>query len=355
MGYRRAFIALPALLAIALAAILRGTSPETIERVYSRGIYPAIARVAGAVSDLVPFSIAEVWFWILLVATVFLLIRGIVRLVRRRLRWRAALRFWAFLVLVAAPALFVLFVALWGANYGRLPIERKTGHDEARLGRERFRTVLLSLARAASRTRPAETDSLARGTLQRTADAVDEVVRELEGRPVRCARRAKTLVVNGFFRLAGIHGITVPFTHEAHHRRDLLPVERPWIAAHERAHLAGYASEAEASFVGFAACVRARDPMACYSGYLGLLLEFMSAANEDEWKAVSPHLADDVRKDLRFVLTRRRNERSALHDVTRRLNDAYLKANRVAGGVKDYGRVVRLVLGADPSAWPLTP
>jgi hypothetical protein len=38
---------------------------------------------------------------------------------------------------------------------------------------------------------------------------------------------------------------------------DLLPFEKPFVAAHEWAHLAGYADESEASFVGWLTCVRA--------------------------------------------------------------------------------------------------
>ena len=42
-----------------------------------------------------------------------------------------------------------------------------------------------------------------------------------------------------------------PFALEVMANPDLLPVERPFVAAHEWAHLAGYADESEANFVGW--------------------------------------------------------------------------------------------------------
>ena len=66
-----------------------------------------------------------------------------------------------------------------------------------------------------------------------------------------------------------------PFGLEVLANPDLLPFEKPSVAAHEWAHLAGYADESEASFVGFLTCIRAATP-AAYSGWLFLYWEVSS-------------------------------------------------------------------------------
>ena len=48
-----------------------------------------------------------------------------------------------------------------------------------------------------------------------------------------------------------------PFGLEVLVNPDLPLSERPFVAAHEWAHLAGYADESEASFVGWLTCMRA--------------------------------------------------------------------------------------------------
>ncbi len=58
-----------------------------------------------------------------------------------------------------------------------------------------------------------------------------------------------------FFTWAGVTGMMNPFGLETIVHPDLLPFERPFVLAHEWAHLAGHADEAEASAVGWLACM----------------------------------------------------------------------------------------------------
>ena len=51
---------------------------------------------------------------------------------------------------------------------------------------------------------------------------------------------------------------------------DLLPFERPFVLAHEWAHLSGHADEAEASAIGWLACMRG-GPELAYSANLYLI------------------------------------------------------------------------------------
>ena len=57
-----------------------------------------------------------------------------------------------------------------------------------------------------------------------------------------------------YFRWAAIDGMTDPFFLEMIVNPDVLPVERPFVVAHEWAHLAGYAEESEANFVAWLTC-----------------------------------------------------------------------------------------------------
>ena len=61
-----------------------------------------------------------------------------------------------------------------------------------------------------------------------------------------------------YFRWAAIDGMTDPFFLEVIVNPDVLPVERPFVLAHEWAHLAGYADESEANFVAWLTCVQRR-------------------------------------------------------------------------------------------------
>ena len=66
---------------------------------------------------------------------------------------------------------------------------------------------------------------------------------------------------------AGVAGMTDPFFLEALIASDLLPVERPFVIAHEWSHVAGLADEGEANFAGWLTCLQG-CPAHQYSGWL---------------------------------------------------------------------------------------
>jgi len=335
--------------AVVVAGLTYGLPASVVESAYSQGVYPFIAFLLGSVSDAVPFSIAEVLVGLVACSIIYVPIRilrtGGPDQLRFGERVKRLLGIAAYAAVLTVCFGFVLFQLLWGLNYHRVPIETRIGWDETRLERPNFVAKLEELATRASKERsigPLEWDS---ATQTAIVGAIDQVVARLDGAPVFCAKRPKTLVMNGYFAAVGVHGITIPFTHEAHHRSDLFEFERPFIVAHERAHLAGYAPEAEANFVAFHACIASRNPLARYSGLLAIYRHFRSAASPEERVSADAKLSEAVKADIVAIATRNRNEQSDLQDLSRAVNDSYLKANAVAEGTADYGRVVKLLLG----------
>jgi hypothetical protein len=161
-------------------------------------------------------------------------------------------------------------------------------------------------------------------------------------RPV--AGRPKWSVLTYYFQRAGISGMTDPFFLEILVDRGLLPFERPFVAAHEWAHLAGYATEAEANFVGWLTCVNASVP-AAYSGWLYLYLQILPSLPPADRAALARALHAGPRADLHAIAERERLVQPTLRSFSWRVYDRYLKANRVEQGVANYDRALLLVLG----------
>ena len=61
-----------------------------------------------------------------------------------------------------------------------------------------------------------------------------------------------------------------PFGYEVIFDSHVLPFEKPFLLAHEWSHLAGFADESEANFIGILACLRSDVPAIRYSGWLNL-------------------------------------------------------------------------------------
>ena len=117
------------------------------------------------------------------------------------------------------------------------------------------------------------------------------------------------------------------------------------MVAHEWSHLAGFANEGEASFVGWLTCVHGATPDR-YSGWLFLYSEVAASLPQSLQAEASARLAAGPRADLRAIADRvRRHVRPGISNAGWQVYDRYLKANRVAAGAASYRDVVQLALG----------
>src|SRR5262245_65499983 len=138
--------------------------------------------------------------------------------------------------------------------------------------------------------------------------------------------RLKSSLLGPYFRWATVDGMMNPFGLEAIANPDLLPFERPFVAAHEWAHLAGYANESEASFVGFLTCIRAATP-AAYSGWLFLYWEVSAEVSVSDRRQLAAGLEEGPRADVVAVAARvQRGQVRVIRDAGWRVYDGYLKA-----------------------------
>ena len=262
--------------------------------------------------------------------------------------WRAAGQVIARTIAWASVS-YLLFAIVWGLNYRRVRLVDALPFDRARvsepavvnaatLAADRL-NALYDPTRSDDLPLAAVIDQVPRGAMQ---DALADVGRHhplVPGRP-------KTTILDLYFRRAGVDGMTDPFFLETLVATSLLPFERPMIASHEWAHLAGIADEGEANFVAWLACLRASQA-AKYSGWLFLYGELMQSVPARDRASIAARLAAGPRADLRAIrdrLTRQISPR--LSAVGWSMYDSYLKANRVEAGAASYGEVVRLVLGA---------
>jgi hypothetical protein len=156
----------------------------------------------------------------------------------------------------------------------------------------------------------------------------------------------KASLLGPYFRWTSVDGMINPFGLEAIANPDLLPFELPFVAAHEWGHLAGYADESEASFIGFLTCIRAATP-AAYSGWLFLYWQINSEVGIDDRRTLAAGVADGPRRDIAAIAERLRSgEVPMLRDAGWRVYDQYLKANRIEEGVRNYGLVLTLLTRA---------
>ena len=321
-------------------------NPAWVERVYSRGWYPVLQPIVTSLSSLVPVALLDVWIVLALLASAWAGWRVVrapsgtrVHAIARALTRGA----------VAASVVYIGFLVCWGLNYRRPPITERLDFDRSR--------VTPAEVDAASRRAVAELNRLyqpAHADLQTTptlaamrvrlAPAFTLAQRALGQTRLATAGRPKISMLSPFFRWATVDGMVNPLGLEVIVNPEVLPVEQPFVIAHEWGHLAGWARESEASYVGWLTC-RAGDHLARYSGWLSLYWHLRRELPRDGLRAVDALLEAGPRRDLAAIAARLRRGQPMVQRASWRTYDQFLKANRVDEGVRSYDEVVTLILG----------
>ncbi len=337
------FVAILAAIGLAVAPLPR----SAVELVYSRGVYPAVQPMLTDLSNAAPFALFDVVVLVVMLSIIALWAQRL-----RGLRGRGGKAAWlgalAIDTATIASVLYLWFLAAWGLNYRREPLREQLDFREERITSEALRGLALrnieslnALYEVAHATGWPEL----RATPSALQPAFVRAQRDLAMAWTAVAGQPKRTLFNFYFTRVSIDGMTDPFFLETLANHTLLPFERPSTVAHEWSHLAGYADESEANFVGWLVCMRGPVPVQ-YSGWLSLYGTVMNALPRSEREELTRRLDKGPRTDLLAISDRVRRQTNPMASrAGYALYDRFLKANRVEAGIRSYGEVLRLLLG----------
>lgn len=330
--------------------------PETVERVYSTGIYPALSGLAARVTGLAPFSIAEflvVLFVLSLLIYIILMIRKIIKY--RKTRGQTASRFIATLLGISGVVWFG-FTALCGLNYHRLSFAQASGLDVRPSTAQELVELCEDLAASANKygaNTPRNADCVSVSSYPdwysaaaRAAgcyDVAGEKYSVLSG----FSPRPKPVFASKAMSMADLVGIYFPFTFEANFNSDVPAYVIPSAMLHELAHYKGFMREDEANFISYIACVSSGDNDFAYSGVMLALIHSTNAlyaTDTDAYWQIIDSLSDGVQNDFRANNEYWKQFEGLVAQISTNVNDVYLKTNSQPSGVKSYGRMVDLLL-----------
>ena len=344
--FSKSKIAWSSLLVLVVLIKIFSLFPGAVEKYYSTGLYPVIARLQRLLFGWIPISVGDLFY----AATVIWLLVNIFRVCKRIIQKQAGrqyllsvLRRLTFTLL----AVYVVFNLCWGLNYDRAGIAAQLQlkvqpYDNKELARLLQLTV----------TRLNSLDSLARlhreelAVNRRLLDGAVQSYRNLSARDSRFAYPSPSVKASLYSTLGnylGFSGYYNPFSGEAQVNVRMPSFTRPYTTCHEIGHSLGYAKENEANFAGYLAAHDSDDPVFLYSVYFDM---YYYAARElylRDSTLVVPlrqSLRPAVRKDFRELLQFYRKFENPFEPVVRHLYGGYLRANRQPQGMKTYNEVV---------------
>lgn len=142
-------------------------------------------------------------------------------------------------------------------------------------------------------------------------------------------------------------GVYSPFTVEANYNRDIAYYDIPFTICHELSHLRGYMQEEEANFIGVLATIGADDLYFNYSGYVSAWVyagNALARIDSTAFATLYARINTRTRQDMLYNNAYWQQFEGKPAEAHEQLNDAYLKIQGQATGVRSYGHVTDLML-----------
>jgi uncharacterized protein DUF3810 len=324
--------------------------PAAVERYYSRGFYALVRHVFDALTSWMPFALVYLLFAIL----VFMGVQKTIWFFKNKNPWPAKILLGLHGLLAFAGGVVFFFLALWGYNYGRQPLEKSLGISPQPLTVAELRQELEVSTATAQQLRQAlrvTGDSAVTATLL-PQDLENLLRSELKkclqqyGYPVSGKVRGRLLYPKGMLLRISTAGVYIPFTGEGHIDPGLHHLQLPFVMVHEMSHGYGFGGEGTCNFLAYLTCRQSENAFLQYVGelyYWRYVASNYRRIQRKEFEVFKENLPPGMVNDLRAI----RRQIEKYPDIFPAVRDAaytaYLHAQGIKDGLKNYNRVIMMV------------
>ncbi|WP_442787305.1 DUF3810 domain-containing protein [Flavobacterium suncheonense] len=321
--------------------------PETVERFYSNGFYPVLAKISRITLGNISFSVGDVIYGI----AIFFLLRWFWK---KRKTWKAEWKSNLLALIGFASVFYFLFNLFWALNYLRVPMYQKLNIEREYSQQdlltftkqliEKTNSIHSQLVKNDSMkvTLPYSQDEI----FEKTQNGYDNLQKKFpyltyENHSVKPSLLSLPLTYMGF------GGYLNPFTNEAQ-VNNLVPKHNFVVTtAHEMSHQIGIGSESEANFVGFMATIHNDDLYFKYCGYsyaLRYCLGNLENFQEDSTKELLPLIHTGILKNFKETQDFWDSHQTFIDVIFHQFYDKFLMVNQQKDGLESYSKFVNLMV-----------
>ena len=311
----------------------------------------AFLRLAfSAITGFLPFSLAELCIIVAPLLIVAAISYSIVRIIKKNFNLRTFLK----KLLIVFFIFTIIFINVFGVCYFASPLASRLELERKELSRQQLyedalytRTLLESASgnvnfdKSGASVNPhtfSETDSL----IDKGYDALSQsgVYKSV------MIGNSKPILLSKLMTYTHISGMYMPFTGEANVNTNYPDYVVAFTIAHEKAHQRGIASEDEANFMAFLACMASGDEYLEYAALMNMYDYFLDATfkqDEEMYNELVDKTPEVILKEMyAYYKFFEKYTNSAASVVAESVNDTYLKTMGKEDGVKSYGLVIEL-------------
>ncbi len=328
---------------------------------YSTDIYPVLVHTIGWFSALVPFSLVEMMLYALIILVCVFCVQGIIYLVQKRTTPLVLIKNWSSNAFLFLSALLFLYTFQCGINYHSATFAQLSGYEKEKYSKEysssdySFDELIILcqyLTEQLNVTAP-EVERDSQGLAINGKNPSKEATAAMKnlGSTYPCLSgyypRPKALFASQILSYQHLSGVYSPFTIEANYNGDMTPYNIPFTACHELAHLKSFMKEDEANFIAYLACVNYENISFQYSGYLLAWIystNELHKADQESYQTLLSSLNPLVYEDLKANNNFWSAYDGPTAELSNKVNDTYLKANKQMAGVETYNEMVALLI-----------
>lgn len=318
-----------------------------IENWYSLGIYPWISSFMRFPLGLLPVSIGDFLYAIL----VLLLLRWLAMRIRTRFRnWKS----WLVEALACLSLIYACFHIFWGFNYYRLPLHQtlEINHDYTTEELTSLTGILIEKSNALHLELSVEDSSAVafpfskEELLEKTIEGYQHLKVEYPELTYRNSNLKRSLYSIPLSYM-GFNGYLNPITGEAQVNTRIVKYKIPTTASHEIGHQLGFAKENEANFIACLATMNHPDIFFRYSGYTFALrhcLNELYLRDPETFESLKEKIRPGILANYREVEEFWLRHQNPFEPIFQATYNRYLIVNNQTEGLKSYSYVVALLV-----------
>ena len=314
--------------------------------------YPGafVRALLAHLTNIFPFSIAEVALLLLPIATVtaiILILKGKADRIKDPITLIVS-------TVACLSMFFSLFALGFGTGYHSSPLDQRLGIEKNKISKEELAKTAellaelvneaaneVSFSPSSSSVMPYSLSALNKKLLT-AYDALSEEYDFIQ----RLSSRVKPVMLSEAMSYTHITGVYTYFTGESNLNVNFPDYTLPFTAAHELAHQRGIAREDEANFIAFLVCMKSDDPYIRYSGLLNMYeyVAYPLSSYSELYTPIAKSLDIKVRYELKaYSEFFDKYRHSTAGKISESINNGYLQSVGTEG-TKSYGMVVDLAV-----------
>lgn len=328
--------------AITVVKAIAIIKPSWVEVYYAHVWYPIWHRCISTITTSLPFSLTDIFTFLLLYRLLFHLFK----LIKQPHHVPRLLLF--------VSKVYLLFLCSWGLHYSRDPILQLKPRDNQEYLTQLYRLSLQLAKRANYQYQKCQNAAFnwtyfdyPQHLFEGCSQACSQWPASWICLPKQQPMVLKTSMYASMMSQLGTSGYVGPFTLESHLNFDIPPPMRPAVACHELAHQQGVASEGFCNYMAYWATQHSRESAVIYSGNLLMLLDALRTlrAYRPLWaEQINRHLSSRVLADVQMIKAYWRRHQSPLREFSSVFYDLFLKWNHQSKGIQEYGMGLQWLL-----------